>query len=83
MDNDVKLDKDIAAAVEEHATYRGIPFTRALNDLVRDGLNYVPEQGARRSRPFKTPTFALGQPLIDNLDDTEAVLEAAEGPHHR
>lgn len=79
METDPNLDNDVAALVENDAATRGIPFRRALNDLVRAGTKGgVPSQSSGEIR--ETRTFHLGRTPIDNVTCTAEMLEILEGP---
>jgi len=76
MRTTIKLDEDIAAAIEQMRRDEGIGPSQALNRLARAGLS------APRDLPqFRQTTFE-GRLLIDVSDIGEA-LEIAEGPEHR
>ena len=77
MRTTVKLDKDVAAAVDKLRQTEAIGVSEALNRLARAGLV---DRGERK--PFRQRTARLGpfQMDVSNVTDT---LEVAEGPHHR
>jgi hypothetical protein len=79
MRTTVTLDPEVEALLRKAMRERGEPFKQVLNAAIRDGL-----RGAARkaSKPFKQPTFNMGEPLVDltkalslaaELEDTEAI----------
>ena len=82
MRTTVSLDADNDAAVRRLMRERGLTFKQALNQAVRDGL------APRRPRAaFRTPTFAMGQPVIAldkalrlaaDLEDDEIIGKLAQ-----
>jgi hypothetical protein len=77
MRTTVKLDDDVAAAVEQLRRERGIGISSALNELVRRGL----AQGGV-PRPRFAQQTSSGGPLID-LTDVAGTLELLDGPSSR
>jgi hypothetical protein len=72
----VRLDDDVAAAVDGLRRDRGLGLSEALNELVRAGLQ-APVPRAR----FQQRTADLGVGVdVRNVAET---LELAEGPAHR
>lgn len=71
MRTTVKLDDDVAAAVEQLKSSENLGFSEALNKLARAGVTVV-GQGATR-RPMVLPTFDMGAML-----DVSNVAEALE-----
>lgn len=79
MESDPKLDADVIALVEEDAAKRGVPFRRALNDLVRTSTKgSVPTQASGERR--ETRTFHLGRTPIDHVTCQDEMLDILEGP---
>ena len=72
MRTTVTLDADVEALLRRAMRERGESFKQALNAAARAGLT-----GPRRiaAKPFKQPTFDLGEPLVDL---TKALSLAAE-----
>ncbi|MGH8718947.1 MAG: hypothetical protein ACREV0_08420 [Burkholderiales bacterium] len=81
MRTTVTLDADVEALLRKAMRERGEPFKRVLNAAIRDGLS-----GARRkaAKPFKQPTFNMGEPLVDltkalslagELEDAETIAK--------
>jgi len=64
MRTTVTLDEDVAAALQAKARERGVPFKRALNDAVRDGLGGI----GRSATPYRMPSRPLGLRPSINLD---------------
>lgn len=64
MRTTVTLDEDVAAALQAKARERGVPFKKALNDAVRDGLGGV----GRPTKPYRLPSRPLGLRPSINLD---------------
>lgn len=62
MRTTVTLDADVEALLRKAMRERGESFKQALNAAVREGLT-----GARKKafKPFKQPTFDMGEPLVD------------------
>lgn len=62
MRTTVTLDADTEQLIRARMAERGVPFKKALNDLIREG---VPTH--QRGAPFATRTASLGVPAV-NLD---------------
>lgn len=73
MRTTVKLDKDVAAAVEQLKRAEGIGVSEAVNRIARIGL-----VAKRRPVRFKQPTARMGRFDMDVANVAEA-LEVAEG----
>jgi hypothetical protein len=78
MRTTVKLDEDVARAVEDLRREEGLGISAALNKLARRGLA---RQSEKRSR-FVQTVSPLGESRIP-LDDIGAALEVLEGEAHR
>jgi hypothetical protein len=76
MRTTVKLEDDVAAALEQHRAESKLGLSEAVNRLIRRGL-----QRHGRRRVFKQRTAALGI-RIDVANVAEA-LELLEGPTAR
>lgn len=76
MRTTVRLDDDVAAAIDRHRRERGVGLSEALNDLVRAGLTARPKR-----RQFKQRTYPLG--ALRDLTNIGRVLEDLDGPAHR
>jgi len=72
----IRLDPDVAAAVERLRRERSLGLSDAVNELIRTGLS-----AKREGRPFRQRSAKLGL-RIDVTDVAEA-LEQLEGPSHR
>jgi Arc/MetJ family transcription regulator len=76
MRTTIRLEDDVAAAVERIRRERSIGLSEAVNELVRAGLRSRPEE----SRPFRQRTRAMGLRLdvtnvaeaLERLEDTPA-----------
>lgn len=77
MRTTVKLDDDVARAVEDLRREEGLGVSAALNKLARRGLA---EQSEKDSR-FVQTVSSMGEPRIP-LDDIGAALEVLEGEGH-
>jgi len=82
MRTTVTLDPDVDALIRRLMARRHISFKEALNQAVRAGLKPAP------TAPFRTPTFAMGEPLVDidralrlvaELEDEELSRKLARG----
>ena len=58
MRTTVTLDPDVEAQVKRLMRERGLTFKEAVNDAIRAGLQPPGE-------PFRTPTYDMGEPLVD------------------
>jgi predicted transcriptional regulator len=74
MRTTVRLDDDVAAAVEQLSRERHISMSEAVNELARAGT-----RAEKRRRPFKQRTAKMGPELIDVSNVAEA-LELIDGP---
>lgn len=74
MRTTVTIEDDLAVLLESRRRETGMSFKQALNGALRDGLvsDTPSRQGTRE--PFHTPTFHLGEPLVDNIDNSGEVL---------
>lgn len=70
MRTTVTLDSDVEALLRKAMRERGEPFKRVLNAAIRAALT-----DARQAKPFKQPTFDMGELLVDL---TKALSLAAE-----
>jgi hypothetical protein len=79
MRTTVTLDPDVEAIVKRLMRERGLSFKEAVNSAIRAGLQPHPE-------PFRTPTYDMGEPLVDltkalrlagELEDEEIVRRLA------
>ena len=77
----VTLDEDVLERTRDFSKTRGIPFRRALNELVRVGLEA--ESVPRVTEPFQVKPFHMGVMPGVNYDNIGALLEFLEGPLHR
>ncbi len=60
MRTTVTLDSDTREILRQRMERHGVSFKRALNDAVRESVAVLED-----SEPFRTPTFSLGEPLVD------------------
>jgi hypothetical protein len=83
MRTTVTLDPDVEALVKKLMARRHLSFKEALNQAIRAGL--APDQPRE---PFRTPTFSMGEPLVDidralrlvaELEDQELSRKLARG----
>lgn len=74
MRTTIEFDADTAAAVEEMRRERGGGVSRAVNELIRQGMH-----PRREVRPFKQRSRALGLKIdVSNVAEVLEVLEGAE-----
>lgn len=78
MRTTVRLDDDVARAVERLRRERGLGTSAAVNALARQGLAPGRDVGVG----FTQRVSSLGRPRIP-LDDIGAALEVLEGEAHR
>lgn len=80
MRTTVTLDSDVEALVRKAMRERGESFKQVLNAAIREGLT-----SARRKavKPFKQPTFDMGQPLVDLTKAPSLATELGECRNHR
>jgi Arc/MetJ family transcription regulator len=76
MRTTIRLDEDVAAAVQRLRNTRSIGLSEAVNELVRAGL-----RGKRERRPFRQRSARL-ELKIDVANVADA-LEQLEGPNAR
>jgi len=53
------LDPDVEALLKRVMRERGLSFKEAVNSSIRAGI------GKRPGKSFRTPTFDMGEPLVD------------------
>ena len=77
------IDPDVEALLRKQMARKHLSFKEAVNQAIRAGL--LPE---KRREPFRTPTFAMGEPLVDldralrlaaELEDEELSHRLARG----
>ena len=78
MRTTVRLDDDVARAVDELRRTQGLGTSEAINLLARRGLA-EPEPSPIR---FAQTTSSMGRPKVP-LDDVGGALEVLEGEDHR
>ena len=76
MRTTIKLDDDVASAVERLRRKSRIGLSEAVNELVRAGL-----RAPRRRKKFVQKTHALG--LRVDVSNVGEALELLEGPRSR
>jgi hypothetical protein len=76
----VTFDDDVLVRVKEVSRARGVSFREAVNELLRLALLEKPVASVPR---FRVKPMHMGFRPELNYDDTEALLEYAEGPYHR
>lgn len=79
MRTTVKLDDDVAAAVQYVRRERGLGLSEALNELVREGISAAARD--ERPKPFRQRTRDLG--LRIDVTNVERAVEYLDGPGHR
>ncbi len=81
MRTTITLEPDTDAIIRRVMRERGLTFKEAVNEAIRAGATTP-----GRRRPFRTPTFDMGQPavpvekalrLADKLEDEELLRELA------
>ena len=77
MRTTLTLDEDLIKALKDIAHREGAPFKRIVNRVLRVGLAAGRHRPQRR-RPFRTKTFAMGHPLVANLDKSLQLAAALE-----
>ena len=75
MRSTVRIDDDLFEALKAYAERRGTSLTRALNAVLREGLNVANESRARAS--FEQRTVSLGGATFD-VDKALSVAGALE-----
>ncbi|MGI8948677.1 MAG: antitoxin [Ornithinimicrobium sp.] len=73
MRTTVTLDSDTREILRQRMLRSGVSFKRALNDAIRESRT----EPARAAEPFRTPTFSMGEPLVD-LDRAGALAADLE-----
>lgn len=79
MRTTVKLDDDVARAVEQLRKEQGVGTSEAVNALARRGLAAA---APRPSKRFKQRVSSMGRPRVP-ADDIASALEVLEGEAHR
>ena len=74
MRTTVRLDDDVAAAVEQARRRRGSGLSNVINDLIRAGLS----QRRSRQATFRQRSATIG--IRVDVSDTAEVLEQLDGP---
>ena len=76
MRTPLTIDDDILAALKARAYRDDLPFKQVVNQVLRRGL--AADEQMPASKPFKATTFAMGQPLVPDLDKSLALAAALE-----
>lgn len=77
----VTLDEDVMERLREVSRQRGVPFRRAINDVLRAGLIAATAPPVRRE--FRVRPKHMGTRPGLNYDNISALLDLAEGEGHR
>jgi len=77
----VTLDEDVFERLKRASRAQGVPFRRALNELLRAGLLATDEPVARRKFSIE-PRHMGVRPGLD-YDNVSALLELGEGENYR
>lgn len=80
MRTTVTLDDDVAAKLKERIRRSGESFKKALNEVLRLGLNV---SRTVKRRPFRVEARALHLRPGMALDNIAELLEQIDGPEHR
>jgi hypothetical protein len=78
----IEFDADVAAELSRRRRSGESTLREDVNRLVRLGLAHERAGTDATRKPFCTPTFDSGRPLVP-IDDVEAALAHAEGDDHR
>ena len=76
MRTTVTLDPDVEALLRKAMREREQPFKHVLNAAIREGLTTARRKAAK---PFKQPTFDMGQPLVDLTKALSLATELEDG----
>jgi hypothetical protein len=78
MRTTLKLDDDVAAALERLRRARDASLKDIVNDALRRGLSDLTTRPKRRE-PFQTQVVALGRMRLADVDNVSESLAVAEG----
>lgn len=81
MRTTLTIDDDLAIELERLRRKGNLSFKELVNDVLRRGLRAANER-PKKSKPFRTRTFDLGEPMID-LDNVAEALAYLEGEGHK
>jgi hypothetical protein len=76
MRTTLTIDDDLMKALKAAAHRDGVPLKRLVNQALRKGLDAL--EGSAPGKPYRCPTFALGEPTAWNLDKALAIADALE-----
>ena len=82
MRTTLTIDKDVAAQLERLRRSRDVSLKDLINEALRRGLREMTAR-PKKSKPFRTKTFDVGQPLLDNVDNVAEVLAIIEGDAYK
>lgn len=71
MRTTLTIDDRLMRKVKEAAHREGIPLKQMIDHLLRLGLER--SATSARKKPYRCPTFAMGEPLTGNLDKALAL----------
>ncbi len=81
MRTTLTIDDDLAIELERLRRKGNLSFKELVNDVLRRGLCAANER-PKKTKPFRTRTFDLGEPMID-LDNVAEALAYLEGEGHK
>jgi hypothetical protein len=73
------LDDDVAALLARVQKARKESLKTVANEALRQGLRHMTAPPPKR-KPYQSPSWNLGECLVDNFDNIEEVLDLVEGP---
>jgi hypothetical protein len=82
MRTTLTLDEDVAALLARVRKARRAGLKETVNEALRQGLRQM-SAPPPKSKHYEAPSWDLGKPLIDNLDNIAEVLAYAEGEDYR
>jgi len=83
MRTTLTIDDDVAVQLERlRRERRDASLKDIINDALRRGLKEMTAR-PKKSKPFRTRTFDVGQALLDNVDNVAEVLAIIEGDAYK
>jgi len=76
MRTTLTIDDQLMAELKERAHREGVPFKQVVNQTLRRGLDA--DVHSNKRKPFRARTFAMGQPLMADLDKSLAIASGLE-----
>jgi len=76
MRTTIDIDEDLLKALRDRAHETGQSFKKVFNTILRRGLGA--KKPLRRTKPYRCPVFAMGDPAEKGVDLNKALAKATD-----